>query len=195
MATNDFKPFAIGSGANVLSQVDYEALAALASGFLSGKASSAQVNKALRQGTFVASCLAQFVSNELSINIQDNGDGNGFLANLISALNSRSNAVITTAFPKRTFAANDFIRIPDVPGGLIIQFGSGVINSPSGSVVFPTPFPNSALVFVPVKNSGAAARFVSFSNLTKTGVDVHGWIAGGTTTANVDNFNWIAIGN
>ncbi len=38
MATNDFKPFATGSGANVLSQADYEALAALASGFLSGKA-------------------------------------------------------------------------------------------------------------------------------------------------------------
>ncbi|HBP8940973.1 TPA: phage tail protein, partial [Escherichia coli] len=26
MATNDFKPFATGSGANVLSQADYEAL-------------------------------------------------------------------------------------------------------------------------------------------------------------------------
>ncbi len=38
MATNDFKPFATGSGANVLSQADYEALSALASGFLSGKA-------------------------------------------------------------------------------------------------------------------------------------------------------------
>ncbi len=88
MATNDFKPFATGSGANVLSQADYEALSALASGFLSGKASSAQVNKALRQGTFIASCLAQFVSNELNINILDGGDANGFLANLINALNS-----------------------------------------------------------------------------------------------------------
>lgn len=32
MATNDFKPFATGSGANVLSQADYESLSALASG-------------------------------------------------------------------------------------------------------------------------------------------------------------------
>ncbi len=53
MATNDFKPFATGSGANVLSQADYEALSALASGFLSGKASSAQVNKALRQSSTI----------------------------------------------------------------------------------------------------------------------------------------------
>lgn len=192
MATNDFKPFAIGSGANVLSQADYEALAALASGFLSGKASSAQVNKALRQGTFVASCLAQFVSNELSINIQDNGDANGFLANLISALNSRSNAVITTVFPKRTFAANDFIRIPDVPGGLIIQFGSAIINSPTGTITFPTPFPNAALAFVPVKNSDVAARFITFSNLTNTATNLYGWTSG--TTSNLDSFNWIAIG-
>lgn len=129
-------------------------------------------------GTFT-SCLQ--TANNLS-EIKDEGS---------DAINQ---ALSNIGFAKRMFGASDFIRIPDVDGGLIIQFGSGVINSPSGSLVFPTPFPNSALAFVPAKNSNAAARFVSFSNLTKTEVDVHGWIAGGTTTANVDNFNWIAIG-
>jgi hypothetical protein len=33
MATNDFKPFATGSGANVLSQADYDALSARTTGF------------------------------------------------------------------------------------------------------------------------------------------------------------------
>lgn len=192
MATNDFKPFATGSGANVLSQADYEALSALASGFLSGKASSAQVNKALRQGTFVTSCLAQFVSNELNMNILDNGDANGFLANLISAINSRSGAVLTAAFPKRTFGTNDFIRIPDVAGGLIIQFGSAIINSPTGTVTFPTPFPNAALAFIPVKNSDMAARFITFSSLANSTVNLYGWTEG--TTSNLDSFNWVAIG-
>lgn len=192
MATNDFKPFATGSGANVLSQADYEALSALSSGFLSGKASSAQVNKALRQGTFIASCLAQFVSNELNINIIDGGDANGFLANLINALNSRSGAVVDEAFPKRTFSANDYIRIPDVPGGLIIQYGSGVFNSTSGKVTFPTPFPNAAFACFPVKNTSDAARYVSYSNLTKSSFNVYGWISSGA--GNVDNFNWLAIG-
>jgi hypothetical protein len=131
------------------------------------------------------------VSNELSINIQDNGDANGFLANLISALNSRSNAVITTAFPKRTFAASDFIRIPDVPGGLIIQFGSAIINSPTGTITFLPLFP-MLLAFVPVKNSDAAARFITFSNLTNTATNLYGWTSG--TTSNLDSFNWIAIG-
>jgi hypothetical protein len=49
MAKNDFKPFATGAGANVMSQADWEALPALLSGFTAGKASSAQVNKAIRQ--------------------------------------------------------------------------------------------------------------------------------------------------
>ncbi|HBQ0113424.1 hypothetical protein K4X42_26720 [Klebsiella quasipneumoniae] len=192
MATNDFKPFATGSGANVLSQADYEALSALSSGFLSGKASSAQVNKALRQGTFIASCLAQFVSNELNINILDGGDANGFLANLINALNSRSGAVVNEAFPKRTFSANDYIRIPDVPGGLIIQYGSGVFNATSGTVTFPTPFPNAAFACFPVKNTSDAARYVSYNNLTNSSFNVYGWISSGA--GNVDNFNWVAIG-
>lgn len=183
MANNNFKPFATGSGANVLSQVNYEALSALASGFLSGKASSAQVNKALRQGTFVSSCLAQFITNELNIDVLDNGDANGFLSNLISAMNSRSNAVLTTAFPKRTFGTNDFIRIPDVAGGLIIQFGSAIINSPTGTVTFPTPFPNAALALIPVKNSDIAARFITFSNLTNTAASLYGWTEG--TTSNL----------
>ena len=52
MAKNDFKPFATGAGANVMSQADWEALPALLSGFTAGKASSAQVNKAIRQSAF-----------------------------------------------------------------------------------------------------------------------------------------------
>ena len=54
MATNNFKPFATAVGANITSEADYELLSALASGFQSGKASSAQINKALRQANFVS---------------------------------------------------------------------------------------------------------------------------------------------
>ncbi|EPM9452183.1 helix-turn-helix domain-containing protein [Escherichia coli] len=49
MAINNFKPFALDPNANVTSQADWEALPALLSGFTAGKASSAQVNKAIRQ--------------------------------------------------------------------------------------------------------------------------------------------------
>ncbi|MFW5402851.1 phage tail protein, partial [Yersinia sp. 1252 StPb PI] len=30
-------------------------------------------------------------------------------------------AAVMSLFNKRTFTANDYIRIPDVPGGLIVQ--------------------------------------------------------------------------
>ncbi|MEH4267022.1 gp53-like domain-containing protein [Klebsiella aerogenes] len=146
---NNFKPFATGSGANVTSQQDYETLPALSSGFLSGKASSSQVNKALRQGTFVSSCLAQFIANELNVDVLDDGNANGFLANLIIALNSRADAMITTAFPKRTFGTKDYIRIPDVPGGLIVQWGMEAV-PPTSATVFslPTAFPNAGLAAI-----------------------------------------------
>ena len=85
MATNNFKPFATGTGANVTSQADYEALTALATGFQSGKASSAQINKALRQSSFVASALAQFISDKLNQDVLDNGDLSAFNLKLAQA--------------------------------------------------------------------------------------------------------------
>jgi hypothetical protein len=85
MATNDFKPFATGAGANVMSQADWEALTALATGFQSGKASSAQVNKAIRQATFVAAALAQYMTNKTGLDVLDNGDISGFITKMHNA--------------------------------------------------------------------------------------------------------------
>lgn len=86
MATNNFKPFGIGTGANVTSQSDYEALAALLTGFQSGKASSAQINKALRQSTVMASILAQFISDSAGVDVLDNGNTTSILTNLKSGM-------------------------------------------------------------------------------------------------------------
>lgn len=73
MPTNDFVPFATGVGANVLSQADYLASPALSPGQQPGVAASALNNKALRQATFIASCLAQYLANITGNNIIDNG--------------------------------------------------------------------------------------------------------------------------
>lgn len=96
MATNNFKPFGIGAGANVTAQADYEALAALLSGFQSGKASSAQINKAIRQATVMSYVLAQFIANSSGNNVLDNGDTATIITNLITALKANS--------------ANDFLQ-------------------------------------------------------------------------------------
>lgn len=88
MPTNDFKPFATGAGANVMSQSDWVALAALATGFQSGKASSAQINKAIRQALFISSALAQYTADKSGQNVLDDGDVAGFVAKMHSAFSA-----------------------------------------------------------------------------------------------------------
>ncbi|HDY7139166.1 TPA: hypothetical protein RRD89_003120 [Klebsiella pneumoniae] len=89
MPTNDFKTFATGNGANVISQADYLALAALVSGFSSGKASSAQVNKALRQATVMANVLAQFIADSANVDVLDDGNTAAILSNLKNSMPGR----------------------------------------------------------------------------------------------------------
>ncbi|ELF8210343.1 hypothetical protein RA894_000063 [Escherichia coli] len=86
MAKNEFKPFATGSGANVTTQTDWESLPVLSAGFTSGKASSAQVNKGLRQGTAMAAAVGQFIADNSSEDVKDNGDIAGLSAQLASAV-------------------------------------------------------------------------------------------------------------
>ncbi|EFA4230087.1 hypothetical protein C5895_000730 [Escherichia coli O40:H32] len=62
-----------------MSQEEWEALPALISGFTAGKASSAQVNKVIRQASFIAAALAQFVSDKTQRDVLDNGDLPGFV--------------------------------------------------------------------------------------------------------------------
>ncbi len=92
MATNNFKAFALDPNANVLSQADWEALPALLSGFTSGKASSAQVNKAIRQATTIAALVGQFIANSGS-DALDDGDVAGLLAKFSTAVSGRYSTV------------------------------------------------------------------------------------------------------
>ncbi|ELG6814412.1 hypothetical protein Q6Y84_001072 [Salmonella enterica] len=64
-------------------------------------------------------------------------------------------AAVMSIFSKRSFSANDYVRIPDVPGGLIIQWVSG--NASASGVFFaqmPIPFPNK-LLFAGAVEAGA----------------------------------------
>lgn len=96
MPTNDFKPFATAGGANVSTQAEYLALAALSTGWQSGKASSKEINKAVRQATFIAAALAQFVSDKGAVDVLDDGNLAGFGTNLIAALNQTSQPLDAT---------------------------------------------------------------------------------------------------
>ncbi|WP_145548589.1 phage tail protein, partial [Yersinia massiliensis] len=99
---NEILPFGIGAGSNVMTQADYEALAARVGGFSSGVAKSEQLNKIWRQSAFVASVLAQFIANRSAEDVLDDGDTANLLTNLELALKTYVNghlpvASITTA--------------------------------------------------------------------------------------------------
>lgn len=96
MAINNFKPFALDPNANVTSQADWEALPALLSGFTAGKASSAQVNKAIRQASFIAAALAQYTANKSGLDVLDDGDLNRFISKMGTAFGKDFQALDAT---------------------------------------------------------------------------------------------------
>ena len=66
MATNWLRPFANGTGANIVSEADWSGnsmKATLARGFQSGIAKSAEVNRALAQGTSAGYAIGQLVAD------------------------------------------------------------------------------------------------------------------------------------
>lgn len=79
----DFKPFATGIGANVQSQVDFAADPVVSTGYVAGIASSAKINKILRQTSFITSNLADLTSESYGAAVSD--DGNSIFAKIVLA--------------------------------------------------------------------------------------------------------------
>lgn len=142
--TNDFKAFATDANANVTSQEEWETLTALKKGFSSGKASSAQVSKALRQPSTMAAVLGQFIANA-ELDALDDGDVDGLVAKLATAITTNlqlgeaakrnvgtgANQIPDmNSFTSGSTTTADWYRLP---GGLLIQSGInavGYIGSP-----------------------------------------------------------------
>ncbi|WP_261387205.1 gp53-like domain-containing protein [Enterobacter hormaechei] len=146
MATNNFKAFALDPNANVTPQADWETLPALLSGFTAGKASSAQVNKAIRQASFIAAAIAQYVVNKTNQDVLDNGNVNGFINQLIAALAESPNFTGVPTVPDthtgnygEQAANTKFVRdvvnelIDNAPSGLntLRELAAAINNDPS----------------------------------------------------------------
>ena len=97
MAINDFLPFGIANGANVIDQSDYETLPARDTGFVSGLAKSAEINKAVRQGASIASAVAQFIADNTGNDVLDNGDIQSITGLLSTAVGNISGSHIAIA--------------------------------------------------------------------------------------------------
>jgi hypothetical protein len=92
-AATDFKAVAVGAGANIEALTAYFTDPLLGTGNLPGLAISSFNNRALRQGTFVASSLCLWISGQIQAYVYDDGDQikwqNEFqnaLANFVSTL-------------------------------------------------------------------------------------------------------------
>ncbi|EOU3063182.1 TPA: phage tail protein [Yersinia enterocolitica] len=83
---NEILPFGLGAESNVMTQAEYEALAARSGGFSSGVAKSEQLNKVWRQSSFMASVLADFIANQSGNDVLDNGNTAVLLTNLELAI-------------------------------------------------------------------------------------------------------------
>ncbi|EOX2860273.1 hypothetical protein ACPE47_000833 [Escherichia coli] len=154
MAKNDFKAFATDRNANVMSQEEWEALPALLSGFTAGKASSAQVNKVIRQASFIAAALAQFVSDKTQLDVLDNGDlpgfvellGSGFAVEYLSRKNPfgdiKSDGTVKTALENlglgeaaKRNVGTGANQIPDMGSFTLSVSGTGYQKLPSGFIL------------------------------------------------------------
>lgn len=152
--TNNFKAFALDPNANVTSQADWEALPALLSGFSSGKASSAQVNKGIRQATTIAALIGQFIANS-GVDALDNGD----VAGLVTKF---TNAIITNL---RLGAGAPAIGIPffwpssAMPNTVMAEWADMVFLKFNGATFSAATYPKLALVIPSLTLTEARGEF------------------------------------
>lgn len=201
--TNDFKAFATDANANVTSQEEWETLTALKKGFSSGKASSAQVSKALRQPSTMAAVLGQFIANA-ELDALDDGDVDGLVAKLATAIttNLGLGELALAGATTGAMLVNGYVAIPLIISGvrrpLIIQWGVGQFGGSLGDDAgylnnFPFAFPSACYVMVAshVGHTPSGAGILSASAITKSGFRGFSSVA---TAANPVSGCYVAIG-
>ncbi|WP_249415528.1 gp53-like domain-containing protein [Enterobacter roggenkampii] len=100
--------------------------------------------------------------------------------------------------PTKALGASGFIRIPDVPGGTIIQWGQVVKSITEGleNVVLPTPFPTSGrfAIAIPLNQSGNSSIDITPHLVAASQTGINFYFSWGTTSTPADGFQWLALG-
>lgn len=89
MPTNDFLPFGVAGGANVLTQANYNALVARSSGFTSGIARADELNKVWRQASVASYVFGQFIADIGARDALDDSNTSGLLGHFKAAYRSQ----------------------------------------------------------------------------------------------------------
>lgn len=159
MSSNQFQPFAIGSGANALTPTAYAALTTLISqGFQSGVANSSQFNTVLRQASFVAAAVAQLIANN-GVNANDDGNLSTFVTNLANGIGT---ALAGTPAFGNSLGSSGYQKLP---GGLVFQWGKSSTVASLVTVTFPIAFPTAILgVVVTPDRLGSVGGVISIDD-------------------------------
>lgn len=197
MSTVDFLPFATGVGANVQTQSDYSSDAARVSGYASGTAISSHVNKVWRQSAFWGAVLANFVSNQLAIDVLDDGNVSGKITNFQNAVLQLTNVYAPLASPHLSGVPT----APTAAGGTnttqiatcafvaAALGGFAPINSPAftGTPTAPTPTAgdNSTKIATTAFVTIALSGYAKLAGPAFTGVPTAPTAAGGTNTTQI----------
>ncbi|WP_447873679.1 gp53-like domain-containing protein [Serratia fonticola] len=188
MAKNEFLPFSTAANANVLTNAEYQALAARSAGFQAGVAKSKEFNKAWRQGANMASALGQFIADKGGKDVLDDGN----IASLTSQLGGALSLFTSLS---GVIDKNGYVLIPvNIAGvikNLLLQWGSGQINAHTGFVTFPTPYPTAPFIVIPAKVADNN-RYINAVNYTKIGFELYGFIPSGD--GNIDSYSYLSIG-
>ena len=198
--TNDFKAFATDANANVTSQEEWETLTALKKGFSSGKASSAQVSKALRQPSTMAAVLGQFIANA-ELDALDDGDVDGLVAKLATAITTNlglgGGAKLAAAIGAG--GTPGYISIPCLIAGvekkIVIQWGwnaakPSTTGADGNTIVFPIAFDTACAAVVATYDNVSG----SFPSYATGGYTTTSFLLRCAVSSGSYYYRWIAVG-
>lgn len=123
--TNQYLPFGVAGGANVLSYSDYSALPARLVGFVAGKAASKQLNTVWRQSSVSTAMIGQFINDVGAVDALDDGSVANLLAGFQRALR---NAYAQVANQQNYLLNAQFLINQDGFAGGAVSAGSYAID-------------------------------------------------------------------
>jgi hypothetical protein len=176
MPSNQFLPFATGGSANVTDQTTYAGASTTANGFSSGLAKSADVNKVLRQASFVAAAVAQMIADNQSNNVNDDGNVSNFETNLIAAIR----ALVPGAFVYLK-AGTGYIKFPGA-GAPVIQWGQLTASGGVATCTYSFAFPTATLAVLATEASASA--------WSSSNISVYGTYSQNASGFTLKNFAW-----
>lgn len=98
-------------------------------------------------------------------------------------------ALSNLGFRERLLEASGYFELP---GGLLLQWGSGSVQATNATVRFKKPFNVTPFIVLPHKITNDN-RYVTSVNYTLTGFSLYGWNGSGGA-ANIDSYTYIALG-